>query len=244
MRRGAGSDKPFLEHLDDLRSCIVRMLAVWAICTLVVIPFCPALLDLLTHPLQALEGDIPLRAIHFGSGMKVLLQLTLWGGLGLSLPFQLAFLAQFVFPGLTPGEKRMVSRLTLLAGLLFALGAFLGYHLTLPLAIRFFFGVSTWLGAEMDWVELSDYVVFSLKLMVTFGLAFELPVLLLGLGYTGLVSTHALRRYRRGVLIGIFVFAMILTPPDPLSQLLMALPLYGMYEICILLIGLKEKTQA
>lgn len=236
--------RPLLEHLDELRRCLIQMLLAWAVCTVVVIPFCPAILNVLSRPLMeaGAQPGVMLRAIRFGSGIRVMMQMTLWGGLGLSLPVMIGILARFVFPGLTVVERRMVRRLTLFAGLLFVLGVFLGYRLTLQLAVRFFLRVNVWLGAEMDWVELSDYVTFALKLLLTFGLAFELPMLLLGLGYAGLVHSDSLRRHRRAVVVGTFAAGMLLTPPDPMSQFLLAMPLLVLYELCILLIRLRERA--
>lgn len=245
MKVGSPQDppRPLIAHLDELRLCLLRMLLAWGVCTLLVLPLAPLILGALTHPLAIgtdAAPEIILRAIRVGSGMRVLMQITFWGGLGLSLPLMIGLVARFVFPGLTLTERRLVLRLTLLAGALFLLGVVLGYHLTLGLAIRFLIGLNAWLGVTMDWVELSDYVAFAMRVLLAFGLAFELPVLLLGLGYAGLIDSATLRRHRRSVLVGTFVAGMILTPPDPFSQTLMALPLYGLYEMCVWLLRLRE----
>ena len=238
--------RPIFAHLEDLRRCLLRMGLAWALCTLAVIPLGPSLLAILVRPLSASADfpDVSLRAFRVGSGMRVLMQLTFWGGLALSLPIMIGFVARFVFPGLTPSERRLTRRLTVFSGLLFLLGIGLGYHLTLGVAVRFFLRVNAWLGVEMDWIELADYVTFAVKLLLAFGLAFELPVLLLGLGYTGLLRSESLRRSRRGVLVGVFALGMLLTPPDPMSQALLALSLYILFELCILLIWLRERTVA
>jgi sec-independent protein translocase protein TatC len=92
-------------------------------------------------------------------------------------------------------------------------------------------------------VELSNYVAFVLKLLISFGLAFQLPVILVALGSAGIVSATQLREKRRHVIVGLMVAAMLLTPPDPLTLLLMAIPLILLYEICIWIVLVKERRR-
>ena len=117
----------------------------------------------------------------------------------------------------------------------------MGYFLTLPLALRVMFRINNWLGASCEFVELSDYVGFVMKLLIAFGLAFELPVIIIVLGSLGIISSDQLRSKRRYVIVLLMVAAMLLTPPDPLTMLMMAAPLALLYELCIWVIRLKER---
>jgi sec-independent protein translocase protein TatC len=115
------------------------------------------------------------------------------------------------------------------------------YFITLKVALQMMFRINAWMGLSTEFVELGNYVAFVLKLLIAFGLAFEMPVVLLALGGAGLVTSKQLREKRRHVIVGLLVLAMILTPPDPVTQMMMAVPLVCLYELCIWLIFAKEK---
>jgi sec-independent protein translocase protein TatC len=119
----------------------------------------------------------------------------------------------------------------------------MGYFVTLPVALELMLRINRWLGVRCEFVELGDYVSFVLKLLICFGLAFELPVIVLALGTVGVVNSGQLRRYRRHVIVGLLVAAMLLTPPDPVTQLLMAAPMALLYEACIWLVRLIERRR-
>lgn len=234
--------KPFFDHLVELRSCLIRMVVAWLIATLVIIPFCPWIMELLRNPVAqaGLDPDQFLQPLRITSGMSMLFRVMFWGGIALSLPFLVYFGAQFVFPGLTARERGFIRRIAAGSVLLFALGVSMGYFVTLPLAVGVLIHLHEWLRAPLKFVELADYLGFALKLLLAFGLVFELPMILLALGMLGIVNSGALRTYRRHVIVGIFVIAMVLTPPDPLTQVLMALPMVGLYEVCIWIIRARE----
>lgn len=241
--RTASRDEPrsFLDHLADLRRCALRCLAVWLAATLLVAPAAPWLLRALLHPLL-LTGRDPealIRGQRLGAGFSLLFQMMMWGGLALSLPLLLYFVAQFVFPGLRTGEKRMVRMILLASGLLFIGGVLLSYR-ALPVVIEAFFSVNTWMGITIWPLHLDDYVKLIARTLLGFGLAFQLPLILLTLGWWGLLPAALLRSKRRHAIVGIFVLAMILTPPDAVSMVAMALPMCALYEICILLIAARD----
>jgi len=126
--------------------------------------------------------------------------------------------------------------------LLFFGGASLGYLATVEVALKnLLFVISDWMGTTTDWIFLTDYIAFVLKLVIGFGLAFQLPLVVLVLGFADLLGSEGLRRSRRQVVVGLLVMAMLLTPPEPISQLIMAGTLYFLYEICIVLIRQHEK---
>ena len=249
-RRRPGDDpedrpRPFLEHLTDLRRCVIHCAAAWLGATLLVAPWAPRILALIMEPLR-LSGHDPdalVRGQRLGSGFSVLFQIMLWGGVLLSLPLLFLFIAQFVFPGLRPNERRAVRSALLGAGALFILGVALCFRQTMPLAVDALFRVNAWMGVEIWPLQLEDYVNMVVKTLLAFGLAFQLPLALLALGWTGILPARLLRAKRRHAVVVIAVLAMILTPPDPVSMLAMALPLYLFYEVCILLIATRERAR-
>jgi sec-independent protein translocase protein TatC len=242
----ARTDDPprgLLEHLGDLRTCIIRGLAVWCAATLLVIPLAPRLLDAALRPL-ALAGHDPaqlVRGQQLGIGFSMLFKIMLWGGFLLSLPFLIFFLAQFIFPGLTPRERTAVRATLAVSGLLFLAGVWLAYKTTLALAIDALFRVNAWMGITIWPLQLDAYVALIVKTLLAFGLAFQLPLVLLALGFLGVVSVQLLRERRRHAIVIIFILAAVLTPPDPVSQIIMALPMCLLYEFCILLIALRHQ---
>jgi sec-independent protein translocase protein TatC len=128
-----------------------------------------------------------------------------------------------------------------LAGaVLFILGVATCYFISLPVAVGILFYFNDLLGTAAYW-KMDAYLGFVMQLLIGFGLAFELPLILLMLGYTGIVSVARLCKYRRHMIIVILIVAMVLTPPDVFSQLQMAIPLYLLYELCILILRLRER---
>ena len=242
--------KSFLEHLEDLRGTIVKCALSLVGGMAIAIPLAPLVLTLIKRPLYDVESDLDIKVDEFlkimemTGGLSIALKIVFWGGLLFSIPFLIYFIWEFVFPGLTRRERRTVRAAAGFAALLFAMGVCMCYFMTLPVAIKLMFKVNAWMGVNCNFVRLTDYVAFVLKLLVAFGLAFELPVVLMALGHLGLVTSQQLREKRRHVIVGLLILAMILTPPDPLTQCMMAVPMTALYEICIWLIWLKEKREA
>ena len=237
--------KPFFDHLVELRRCLVRMLIAWLIATMVIIPFSPFVMELLRLPVAkaGLDPDVFLQPLKITGAMSIIVRIMFWGGIALSLPFLLYFVAQFVFPGLTARERRVIRVAAVAATGLFALGVGLGYLVTLPLAVRVMVSIHAWLRTPVEFVELLDYIGFALKLLLAFGLVFEMPLILLILGFGGIVGSDTLRTYRRHVIVAMFVVAMVLTPPDPITQVLMALPMVALFEACIWIIRAHERRR-
>lgn len=237
--------KPFLQHLEELRWTILWSLAVLIAAMLICLPLAPVIFKLLCAPLSKITAhpEMFLRSLEITGAFSVALQLVFWSGLILSAPVILFLTGGFVFPGLTGRERKMVRVAGVFAFFLFILGVGLGYFLTLPIALKIFFGIHGWLGIQAEWTA-PNYVAFCMQLLLLFGLAFELPVVIMVLGYFQIVSSSFLRAKRRHAIVAILILAMILTPgPDVISQIIMAIPMYILYELCVWIIWLFERQR-
>ncbi len=230
--------RPFLEHLIDLRDCLIHCAVAWIFCEILIVPFAPRITGWLIAP-AGLSKDM-VQGLGWTAGFSILLKIMLWGGTALSLPFLLFFILRFVFPGLKRSERSIIVFCLVTSTLLFGLGVWMAYAATLEIAIRVLQQINAWVGVKVDIVRLDEHVDIVIKTIIAFGLSFQLPLLLLVLGWIGLIPSEALRTRRRVAIVVIFVLAMILTPPDPVSQILMALPMCVLFEACIWIIRLRE----
>lgn len=182
-------------------------------------------------------------AFQPGEAFMLSLQLAFFGGLVVAGPLLLYFLLQFVLPGLLEHEKRIILRSLVWGVGLFVLGCLFSYYAVLPRVLAFFFEYSWNLGIENDW-RIGYYISFASKLIFVFGLIFELPVVMVPLIKLGILTYARMRALRPYALVGSFAAALFLAPaPDPGTMLLMALPLYALYELCVL-VALREAKRA
>jgi len=237
--------KPFLEHLDDLRKTIVRSAALLVAGMLIAIPVAPRVLHLTKVPLikAGMDPDVFLKVIRVAGGLSIAMRVIFWSGLLISIPFIILVVGSFVFPGLKRKERQAILHSSGFAVALFAGGVCMGYFVTMPVALRMMFRINAWMRVSCEFVELGDYVSFVLRLLIAFGLAFELPVVIVVLGSIGVVSSDQLRARRRHVIVGLLIAAMLLTPPDPLTQIMMAGPLVLLYELCIWVVWFRERAR-
>jgi sec-independent protein translocase protein TatC len=163
-------------------------------------------------------------------------------GLILASPFVLYQIWAFVAPGLYQKEKRYVVPFVLGGSLFFAMGVLFGYFVAIPIGFRFLLGYATDFIKPMP--SMKEYLSFSIKFLLAFGLVFEFPVVLVLLSRIGVIDAKMLARQRKYAILLIFVFAAVMTPPDIVSQVLMALPLMGLYELSILLSKIFGKRSA
>lgn len=241
----ADQPKPFLEHLAELRTTLLGCLAAWGIGMALVMPFVPRLFALLRAPLAKIteHPEQFLRSLEITGGFSIALQIVLWGGLLVGAPFITFFLARFILPGLTITERKVVAGSLGFMVALFILGVSIAYCITLPVALKIMFGLHAWIGIRAEWTAIS-YVSFAIKLLLAFGLAFELPVVVVALGFLGVVSTPFLRSKRRHAIVIILILAMLLTPgPDVFSQIVMAVPMILLYEACIWVVWVAERKR-
>lgn len=237
-------ETPFLEHLEEFRKMLLRCLIAVAVCTLVCIPLARPLLNWLQAPLlstaEAKGHSFELITTSPVEGFLQVIKVIFAGGVLISLPLLIYFIAQFVLPGLKPAERKVLVVGGFFGALLFAAGVALCYFISLPVAVNIMFYFNDYLGTIANW-KIEKYLGFVMHLLIGFGLAFELPLILVLLGRLGLVTPTQLRQHRRHVFVGILVLAMVLTPPDIVTQLQMAIPLYLLYECCIGILRLFER---
>jgi len=225
---------PLTAHLQELRKrLILSFIAVgggFALCY----TFAEKIFDILAAPLLEMMpqgGSLIFTSVAeaFFTYMKV----AFVAGLILASPFVLYQIWAFVAPGLYRHEKKYVVPFVLAGSFFFALGIFFGYYVALPIGFKFLLGFAT------DFIKplpsMKEYLSFSIKFLLAFGLVFEFPVVLVLLARIGVVDARTLARQRKYAILLIFVFAAILTPPDIVSQVIVALPMIGLYELSILL---------
>ena len=171
------------------------------------------------------------------------IQVALLGGLLIALPIIFLEIWKFIAPGLLKNERSLIIPIVSSSVFCFTLGGAIAYFLVLPMGLRFFLALEP-PDMTSQWAA-DEYVGFVIRLLFGFGLVFEMPVITLLLAKAGLITSKLMRQYRRYAIIGIFVVAAFITPPDPVSQLMMAMPLLFLYEISIWVckvVGKKKKN--
>lgn len=181
--------------------------------------------------------------LHPAESFMLTLQTSFFCGLALSFPLLVFFLLRFIFPGLLEKERKVVLRSILIGSGLFAGGCAFAYFLVLPRVLDFFYSYSEGLGVENDW-RIGFYLTFAAKLIFVFGAIFELPVIIMPLIRLGVLSYPVMKATRAYALIGCFAVALLLAPaPDPGTMIIMALPMYALYELCILAARVQGKRE-
>jgi sec-independent protein translocase protein TatC len=238
------TSKPFLEHLEDLRWTIVKMAMTLGIAMIVCFAFRSSLVRVLQAPLRDVGSQIgTLKALGITDSIVISFHLAFYAGIVLSFPVLLYFLAEFVLPALTAVERRFLFPAIGVSFALFLLGVFLCYFWLLPKTILFFFRDTESLGWAPTWT-VQQYYSFVTRFTIGFGLAFELPVVVLALVRFGLITYRFMARTRPYAVVLIFIMATIITPtPDILTLVAMALPMCLLYESCIWIAWLMERRR-
>ena len=238
------TSKPFLEHLEDLRWTIVKMAMTLGIAMIVCFTFRSSLVRILQAPLRDVGSQIgTLKALGITDSIVISFHLAFYAGIVLSFPLLLYFLAEFVLPALTAVEKRFLFPAIGVSFALFLLGVSVSYFWLLPKTILFFFRDTESLGWAPTWT-VQQYYSFVTRFTIGFGLAFELPVLVLALVRFGLITYKFMARTRPYAVVLIFILATIITPtPDILTLVAMALPMCLLYESCIWIAWLMERRR-
>lgn len=238
-------EQPFWEHLEDLRRTLMLCIGSLVLGMAIALPLAPTILGWLKRPLAmgGYDPDQLLGVFQVAGGFTVAMRIMLWGGTVLAFPGIVAAVAGFVFPGLVPRERRIIGMALAVASALFAFGVALGYWVILPLTFGVMENANRWMGFSWKIIEVGDYISFVLKLLIAFGAAFELPVIIFVLGYLGIATSAWLRHCRRHAIVVLLIVGAVLTPPEPVTMMLMAGPLVALYEGCIWAVWLVERRR-
>lgn len=226
-------EQPLMMHLLELRDRILKMLYGVIIAFAPLAYFSKDVYAIVAEPLMKLmPAGTSMIATEVASPFFAPLKLAMILAVALSMPWTLFQVWAFVAPGLYKSERRLVTPLLVSSSLLFYLGMAMAYFLVLPTVFKFLISVAPEGVAVMT--DINKYLNFVLAIFLAFGLAFETPVAIVLLIFTGFATPAQLREARGYVLVGCFVVAAVLTPPDVVSQFLLAVPTYILYEIGII----------
>jgi sec-independent protein translocase protein TatC len=242
------AEKPFIEHLEDLRTMLVRMALTLLIATFGTFFFYQELFRAIQMPIifAGLAKDEAgasqlLQNIDVAGPFMMAINVSLIAAVIISFPLLLVFLLQFILPGLKDTEKKLLWPAIGIGTGLFLTGAAFAYWSVLPRALTFFDDFAKSVGSRQDWT-LSNYVTFSTRFVLVFGIAFELPVIVMALVKLDILNFTIMKNTWRHALVAITLFAAIITPtPDVLTLMLMSGPLYVLYGICVILAWRMEK---
>ena len=237
------NQQPFLEHLVELRSRILRSLAFVAVLFIPIYYFAKPLFTWVADPLMSrLPEGAGMIATQVASPFLAPFKLAIYTAIFVGIPFLLHQLWSFVSPGLYRHEKRFALPLLLSSIALFYCGMAFSYFLVFPIVFSFMIEVGiTDIPMQTD---INHYLDFVMKMFLAFGLAFEIPVATLLLAWSGLTTADAMAAKRPYIIIGCFIIGMFLTPPDVVSQLLLALPMWLLFEVGVMLARVFNKQDA
>lgn len=254
------SSAPLIEHLAELRQRLIYSVLAFIVGMIICFTIWNPIFDFLTHPLcsaMAVRGhsDCGLILIKLQEGFFVAISISLLGGLVLSFPIIGFQMWRFVAPGLYKTEKNAFLPFIVASPFMFFLGAAFAYYVVTPLAFDFFLGFQQ-TGSVLDKDNVDnaaagiafqgsaqEYLSLTIKFIVAFGMCFQLPVLLTLMGKAGLVSAEGLGNVRKYAVVAILVLAALVTPPDVITQVILFVVVYGLYEVSILLVARVEKKR-
>ena len=246
----ADSDS-FTSHFVELRSRLLNSLIFIFVVFVISYIFAEQIYTFLVEPYaNAVKDDQQPRRLIFTALHEtfiVYIKVAFFAAIFLGSPVLLIQIYKFIAPGLYKNEKKAILPYLISTPILFLLGGFLVYYLVMPLAIKFFLtfetlGSNTSLPIQLE-AKVNEYLSLIMRLIFAFGISFQLPILLNLLARIGVVNSDYLRKRRRYVIVIIFAFAAVLTPPDPITQVGLAIPLLLLYELSILTVKFTEKKK-
>jgi len=224
-------EMPFLDHLEELRRRAIRILVVVMALTIACFFVSDYFLNFLLYSTKSLQNEINLQVLKIQTVFVIKLELALIFGIALSLPYILYQIWQFIAPGLLERERKYVFPVIFFATISFLAGAGFAYFVIVPIALDFFLSLAP--ASVTNNIALDFYFGFVVRIVIVFGVVFELPAVSLFLTKIGLLTPEFLKKYRRYAIVIIFIVAAILTPPDPTTQIMLAIPLVILYEFTI-----------
>ena len=243
------TDNNFLSsNLNELRSRLIKSLLFILFVFIVSYTFAESIYNFLLEPYASAVKNEPNRRLIFTALHETFityLKVAFFSALFVGSPFFLNQLWKFIAPGLYEHEKKALLPYLISTPILFLLGGMLVYYLVMPLAIKFFLSfetttANTSLPIQLE-AKVNEYLSLIMRLIFAFGISFQLPVLLNLLGKIGVVNSTYLKQIRRYVIVILFTLAAILTPPDPITQIGLAIPLLLLYELSIITVKMTEK---
>ncbi|WP_026376440.1 twin-arginine translocase subunit TatC [Aestuariibacter salexigens] len=231
-----------ISHLIELRDRILRALLSVLVVFLCLAYFAHDLYDLLSAPLRdVLPENASMIATDVATPFFAPFKLTLVLSFFIAIPYVLYQIWGFVAPGLYRNEKKLVAPLLVSSTLLFYAGMAFAYFVVFPIAFSFFTGIE--LNSVVISTDINSYLNFVLKLFFAFGISFEIPIAIVLMCWTGMTTADSLRQKRPYVVVGVFVVGMLLTPPDVISQTLLAIPMWLLFELGLIIGGLYARKK-
>ncbi len=233
----------FISHLIELRDRLLKVAIVWIVLFVALFPWAKELYALLAHPMLAsLPQGGQMIATEVVTPFFVPVKVAMMTAFLLALPFAMYQAWAFVAPGLYAHEKRIILPLSVASVVLFLLGMAFAYFLVFPVIFGFIVGIAPEGVAVMT--DINKYLDFVITLFLAFGVTFEVPIVVVALAKMGVVEVESFRQARPYVIVGAFVIAAIVTPPDVISQFMLAMPMWLLYEAGVWVAGWLVKKEA